>query len=50
MRIKTSSGRIYNLEGQPGFNSDADYVWANWKAINDARDDVNVTNQYCLVH
>jgi hypothetical protein len=50
MRIKTSSGRIYNLEGQPGFNSDADYVWAHWKAINDVKKDVNVTNQYCLVH
>ncbi|MEY3787527.1 MAG: hypothetical protein RIQ94_983 [Pseudomonadota bacterium] len=50
MRIKTSSGRIYHLEGQPGFNSDADYVWSHWKAINDAKDDINVTNQYCLVH
>lgn len=50
MRIKTSSGRIYQLEGLPGFNADADYVWAHWKAMNDAKDDVNVTNHYHWVH
>jgi ATP-dependent Lon protease len=50
MCVKTRSGRIYHLEGQPGFNSDADYVWARWKAINAVKDDVNVTDQYCLVH
>jgi hypothetical protein len=50
MLIRTSSGRIYHLEGQPGFNADADYVWAHWKEINIAKDDVNVTSQYCLVH
>ena len=50
MRIKTRSGRIYHLQGQPGFNPDAEYVWAHWKAINEATDEVNVTSQYCNVH
>lgn len=50
MLIKTRSGRVYHLKGQPGFNSDADYVWSHWKAINAVKNDVNVTDQYCLVH
>ncbi|MFA6272658.1 MAG: AAA family ATPase [Patescibacteria group bacterium] len=50
MRIKTSSGRLYQLEGQPGFDSDAEYVWAQWKELNDVREDIDVTNQYRLMH
>lgn len=50
MRIKTRSGRIYQLEGLPGFHADADYVWTQWKAIHEAKDDVNVTNHYYWVH
>jgi hypothetical protein len=50
MLIKTRSGRIYHLKGRPGFNPDADYVWTHWKAINAVKDDVNVTDQYYLIH
>jgi ATP-dependent Lon protease len=50
MLIKTRSGRIYHLKGQPGFNPDADYVWSHWKAINAVKGDVNVTDQYYLIH
>ena len=50
MRIITRSGRIYHLQGQPGFNPDAEYVWEHWKAINDIKDEVNVTNEYYQVH
>lgn len=28
----TKSGRIYKLVGEPGYNSDAGYVWARWKS------------------
>ncbi|WP_333875758.1 AAA family ATPase [Methylobacter sp.] len=50
MRIKTTSGRIYQLEGQPGFDPDAEYVWAQWKALNEVRDEVDVTHEYRLMH
>ena len=30
MRGRTSSGRIYELVGPPGLNSDALYVWNRW--------------------
>jgi ATP-dependent Lon protease len=46
MRIKTHSGRIYHLEGRPGCNADAEYVWAYWKELNGAREEVDVTDHY----
>ena len=30
----TSTGRIYQLVGTPGWNADAEYVWRRWIAIN----------------
>ncbi|MGZ4955092.1 MAG: AAA family ATPase [Methylobacter sp.] len=50
MRIKTTSGRIYQLEGQPGFDPDAEYVWTQWKALNEVRDEDDVTQEYGLMH
>lgn len=46
MQITTRSGRIYQLEGCPGCNSDSDYVWSRYKKINDITDVVDVTEQY----
>ena len=46
MRITTSSGRVYQLEGQPGGNRDAEYVWEHWKSTNDATGEIDVTDQY----
>lgn len=34
LRGVTSSGRVYQLSGPPGFNTDADYVWSRWLRIN----------------
>lgn len=34
-RGKTASGRVYELRGTAGLNSDASYTWARWKSIND---------------
>lgn len=31
-RAVTESGRVYELVGQAGWNSDADYVWNVWKS------------------
>jgi hypothetical protein len=46
MRITTRSGRIYQLEGQPGGNGDAEYVWRHWKTTNEATGEIDVTDQY----
>jgi hypothetical protein len=46
MRIKTASGRVYHLQGRPGCNADAEYVWAYWKELNGAQEEVDVTDHY----
>jgi hypothetical protein len=46
MRITTQSGRVYQLEGPPGASGDAEYVWHQWKAVNKAADEKDVTDQY----
>lgn len=33
-RVRTRSGRIYQLVGDPGWHSDAEYVLGHWCAIN----------------
>lgn len=43
MRGITSSGRVYELRGTPGFNSDGEYAWNRWLAINSATDVADVT-------
>jgi ATP-dependent Lon protease len=50
MRITTGSGRIYQLEGPPGFDQDAEYVWSHWKALHDVREETNVTHEYGWMH
>lgn len=50
MRAMTSSGRVYNLRGRPGHNSDAEYTWNRWRAINDIRDFVNVSSELWNKH
>ena len=44
--ITTRSGRIYQLSGKPGSHGDAQYVWDHWKNDNDARDELDATEQY----
>ena len=34
MRCVTSTGRVYQLQGPPGGDSDAEYVWNAWTRIN----------------
>jgi hypothetical protein len=34
LRAVTSSGRVYELVGPPGYHSDAQYVWERWQRIN----------------
>ena len=35
MRGKTKSGRVYQLVGQSGHDSDAAYTWSRWCRINE---------------
>jgi hypothetical protein len=42
----TRSGRRYKLVGEPGYNSDAEYVWGAWKAINKVVDYTDVSGLY----
>jgi ATP-dependent Lon protease len=50
MRIQTRSGRVYQLDGPPGFDPDAEYVWSHWKTLNQVRDERDVTQEYRLMH
>lgn len=34
MMAVTRSGRTYQLQGAPGFNADAQYVWERWCIVN----------------
>lgn len=34
MRVRTASGRLYQLEGAPGFDADAIYVWRGYARVN----------------
>lgn len=44
----TRSGRVYELVGQSGYNSDAMYVWSRWYTRNGLGDDdvVDITKVY----
>lgn len=46
MKGITRSGRVYKLIGPPSFNKDAQYVWANWCAINRVNEFKNVSSEY----
>jgi hypothetical protein len=48
MSIQTRSGRIYQLVGEPGINSDADYIWKHYKRSNGATDEIDVTKEYIV--
>ncbi len=45
-RGETARGRIYVLLGEPGQDSDADYVWAAYRRINKIASYAEVTKEY----
>jgi ATP-dependent Lon protease len=49
-RVRTSDGRVYHLEGQPGTSDEAERVWLDWKDRHDVLEESDVTHQYCAVH
>lgn len=48
MTMTTARGRIYHLEGPPGFSNDGEYVWEEWKRLNEAIDEIDVSDQFIL--
>lgn len=46
MEAKTTSGRIYRLKGQPGFDPDGDYVWQSWARVNMVSAIRDVSSEY----
>ena len=50
MRLKTYSGRIYQLEGHPGMNEESKLAWTEWKEKHDVSNDADVTHRYCVIH
>lgn len=42
----TSSGRVYQLDGAPGENDDAQFVFANWLRYSQFKDAVDITGAY----
>ncbi len=46
MLVQTENGRIYHLQGRPGTNRDGDYMWDIWSLSKNAKNEVDVTNQF----
>ncbi len=47
----TRSGRIYELIGPPGYDSDAGWVWEVWSKLNKMTDEKDVTAEvWSLIH
>lgn len=48
LRGETQSGRIYQLIGEAGWSSNADYVWGRWCKANSVASYTDVTRQLIL--
>ncbi len=46
----TSSGRVYQLKGKPGWNPDAEHTWRRWCAINSVTAYEDVTAEVWKAH
>jgi hypothetical protein len=45
LRGQTQSGRVYQLIGQPGRSSNAEYVWERWCKVNNVASYTDVTRK-----
>lgn len=41
--VVTRSGRVYQLLGPPGYDTDAVWVWGYWSKVNEMTDEKDVT-------
>lgn len=48
MIAETRSGRIYRLQGEPGYDEDGQYVWSWWHLAHCKSDGKDVTGEYWL--
>jgi hypothetical protein len=46
MQLTTRSGRVYFLDGRPSRTDSAEYLWSEWKMLNNVIGDADVTDQY----
>ncbi len=46
MTVRSSSGRVYVLQGPPGWSRDAEYVKNRWLNINNVVEYTDVTDDY----
>lgn len=45
-KFVTQSGKVYQVEGAPGYNNNAEYVWQQWCLVNGVDDYVDITHDY----
>ena len=50
MRATTESGRVYVLQGEPGFSDDGYYVWRRFSRLNNVPEFVDVTASVWAAH
>lgn len=50
LQATTKSGRLYLLNGDPGHNSDASYVWEQWAYIHSLETWIDVTDSVWTEH
>lgn len=46
MTGKTRSGRLYHLQGEPGFDEQGQYVWSYWHRVHCESGGKDVTGEY----
>ena len=44
-RVEKASGRVYELSGPPGYDSDADSTWTRWQRMHGVSDVRDVTDE-----
>lgn len=42
----TRSGRVYQLIGEPGYDQDGEWVWANWTRVNQFLNEKDVSGEF----
>lgn len=48
--VRTVSGRVYLLHGEPGIDADGIYIWKEWKVVNSVEIDHEVTTEVWAIH
>src|SRR5262245_60139722 len=50
LRGVTQSGRTYQLEGEPGYDADAQEVWNGWRVVNSVSSERDVSRDVWAQH